>query len=117
MGVLMTFTKSLCLRCYRKKYRGRSFVTYLKDLELSEGIACVDCGAVAEIQVEINIDETHVTTDPHRFLSYWANLIDFTTFAEHKSYMPGVCMTLARHGEIVEIYLDEIAKLAEETGS
>jgi len=62
----MKFTKSLCLRCYRKKYRGRSFVTYLKGLELSEGLRCVDFGLVAEVQAEMNLDERYTTTDPHR---------------------------------------------------
>jgi len=47
----MVFMKSLCFRCYRKKYKGCSFVTYLKDLEPSEGILSVDCEEPAGYRV------------------------------------------------------------------
>lgn len=119
----MSFIKSLCLRCYRRKYQGRSFVTYLKDLEPADQKRCDDCGEPAEVQVEIQV-ETHMTTDPHRFLSYWASLVDFTTLTEASfddafgflyatARETSALVGCAQPGEKAEVYLDEIGRLSQ----
>jgi len=107
----MNFKKSLCCKWYQRKYRGHSFVIYLKDLEPSEKRLCVDCGATAEVQVEINIDKRHIISDRRRFLSHSANLIDFTTLLKRRDR--SALLGLSQPGQFIEIYLDEIARVTQ----
>jgi len=107
----MTFTKSLCSRCFIKKYRGRSFTAYLKDLEPDDEELCEDCGAKAEVQVEINPD---IDAKVSGGLNVWHSLVDLTTFSERD------IDTLGAYGEVgrkkkAEIYLDLVARNAQKT--
>jgi len=107
----MVFEKALCRRCFNRKYRGRPWATYQKDLEKDEAV-CDDCGAPAEVLVKINGEGEPGVTD--QISQFWTNLLDITTFSKRRKILAGICFTARSGDKGIELYLDEVAKFAVE---